>query len=120
MESSRDSERLSRILSLIPSASSLREQKIVLREKRVRLRHDLRVKEGFAKIRGDLASSLGITSKLEIVAAGKAKIVANALISDDVEPDRVYVNPEEASRKGIADNSIVTVRAYREGLPESP
>ncbi|MDM7275740.1 MAG: hypothetical protein P3X22_006470 [Thermoprotei archaeon] len=117
MEISRDSERLSRILSLIPSASSLKEQKTVLREKRIRLRYDPGVMEGFARIRGDLAGSLGITGKLEIVAAGKAKIIANALISDDVEPDRVHVNPEEASRRGIADNSIVTVRAYREGLP---
>ena len=105
-------ERVARVMDIIPPATALREIRRSVREKRIRIRYDPSVKPEFAKLSSELAKMLNIVDRLELVVAGRAKFILNAIIDDTVEPDRVHVNPEVMSREGVADNSIATVRAY--------
>lgn len=100
-------------LSLIPPASALKAEEKRLSEKRIRLRYDPTLKPEEAKINTRLARELGITDKLEIVVAGRHRFAFRAIIDDDVEYNRVHVNPDLMEEHGIADNSIATVRSYR-------
>ncbi|MEM1927318.1 MAG: hypothetical protein QXS85_01070 [Acidilobaceae archaeon] len=109
-----DKSRIRHILSRIPPPSALREsQERAVRERRLRIVYDSSVKPGYAKVHTSLAKSLGVESYLEVVAAGKDPLVLKAILEDSVEEARVHVNPEEMKTHGIADNSIVTVRAAR-------
>jgi len=99
-------------MDFIPPASALREARKTLREKRVRIKYDPSVRPEAAKLSSGLAKMLNISDKLELVVAGRAKFILNAIVDDSVEPDRVHVNPDIMSEEGVADNSIATVRAY--------
>ncbi len=105
-------ERVSKLIDLIPPASALKEARKTLREKRVRIRYDPSVKPDSAKLSSSLASLLGVVDRIELVVAGRAKFVLNAVVDDSVEPDRVHVNPDVMREEGVSDNSIATVRAY--------
>ncbi len=101
------------IETIVPPASQLRERGRRLSEKRIRLRYDSRLKPEEARIHPDLAKELGIEDKLEIVVAGRHRFVFKAIIDEEAEANRVYVNPDLMEEHGVADNSIATVRAYR-------
>ncbi|MFZ8793197.1 MAG: hypothetical protein ACO2O2_04815 [Acidilobaceae archaeon] len=105
-------ERVSKLVDVIPPASALKEAGKALREKRIRIKHDPSVKPDSAKLNSDLAKMLNISDRIELVVAGRAKFVLNAIIDDSVEHDRVHVNPDVMKSEGVADNSIATVRAY--------
>ncbi|RLF11530.1 MAG: hypothetical protein DRJ98_03280 [Thermoprotei archaeon] len=80
-------------------------------EKRLRLRRMEGVVEGEAKVNPRTMEYLGIESLLEVVIAGKRKFTFKALPSESTPANEVWINPNEARMKGIADNSIATVRA---------
>ncbi|BAN90499.1 hypothetical protein [Aeropyrum camini] len=103
---------ISRLVEMIPSASSLREERR-LREKRIRLKYDPRLKPEEARISPELAKQLGIEDLLEITIAHRHRFAFKAIIDEEAEPNRVYVNPELMEEHGVADNSIATVRPYR-------
>ncbi|MEB3817090.1 MAG: hypothetical protein LRS46_04035 [Desulfurococcales archaeon] len=100
-------------LSAIPPASALKARERRLSEKRIRLRYDPSLEREEAKINPQLARELGITDKLEVVVAGRHRFVFRAIIDEDVDYNRVHVNPELMEENGVADNSIATVRSYR-------
>lgn len=100
-------------LTLIPPASSLKVREKKLAEKRIRLKYDYSLKPEEAKVNDKLAKELGITDKLEIVVAGRHRFAMKAIIDEEVEYNRVHVNPDLMEEHGIADNSIATVRAYK-------
>jgi len=79
-------------------------------EKRLKLRKRDEVKEGTARINPKTADFLGITSKLEIVLAGKKRYDFDAVVSEAVPVNEVWLNSEEMRRYGIADNTTATVR----------
>ncbi|MEM0340845.1 MAG: hypothetical protein QXN05_05260 [Acidilobaceae archaeon] len=108
-----DKSKILHMLSRIPSPSALKEQEKTVRERRLRIAYDNSVKPGHAKIRPSLAASLKIEEFLEIVATGKDPLVLKALIDDTIEETKVHVNPEEMKSHGIADNSVVTLRAAK-------
>lgn len=105
-------ERVSKLVDIIPPASALRESRRGLREKRIRIRYDASVKPDSAKLNSELAKMLNIVDRLELVVAGRAKFILNAIIDDSVEADRVHVNPDVMREEGVSDNSIATIRAY--------
>ncbi|BAA80645.2 conserved hypothetical protein [Aeropyrum pernix K1] len=105
---------ISRLVEMVPSASSLREERRP-REKRIRLRYDPRLKPEEARISPSLAKELGIEDFLEITVAHRHRFAFKAIIDEEAEPNRVYVNPDLMEEHGIADNSIATVRPYRGG-----
>jgi hypothetical protein len=100
-------------LSLIPPASALKSRERRLLEKRIRLKYDPSLEREEAKINPQLAKELDIKDKLEIVVAGRHRFVFRAIIDDEVEYNRVHVNPELMEENGVADNSIATVRSYK-------
>ncbi len=100
-------------LSLIPPASALKAQEKRITEKRIRLRYDPTLKPEEARVNPKLAKELGITEKLEIVVAGRHRFAFRAIIDEEAEYNKVYVNPDLMEEHGIADNSIATVRSYR-------
>ncbi len=104
---------ITQLLGVIPPASSLKVREKKLREKRIRLKYDDSLPPEKARIHPSLASELGITDKLEIVVAGRHRFAFNAVIDEDAEENRVYVNPDLMEEHGIADGSIATVRAYK-------
>jgi len=100
-------------LSLIPPASALKSRERRLLEKRVRLKYDSSLKREEARVNPQLARELDIKDKLEIVVAGRHRFVFRAVIDDEVEYNRIHVNPELMEENGVADNSIATIRSYR-------
>ncbi len=105
-------KRISRLIDIIPPASALKETRKVLKEKRIRIKYDPSVKPDSAKLNSSLAKVLNVTDKIELVVAGRAKFVLNAVVDDGIEADRVHVNPDVMRREGVSDNSIATIRAY--------
>ncbi|MEB2793034.1 MAG: hypothetical protein G5Z42_03220 [Caldisphaeraceae archaeon] len=102
---------LSKALSIIPPAASLKESGGKQREKRVKISYDQDVGEDAAKVSKKLADELGISSKIEIVVAGKKKFVMKAIIDETIdEMNKVYVNPDIMRDEGVSDNSIATIR----------
>lgn len=79
-------------------------------EKRLKLRKKDEVEEGSARINSKTAEFLGITDKLEVVLAGKKRYEFNAVISDGVPVNEVWLNSEQMKKLGIADNTTATVR----------
>lgn len=100
-------------ISLIPPASSLKVKEKKLREKRIRLKYDYSLKPVDIKINDKLAKELSVEDKVEIVIAGRHRFVFRAIIEDEVDYNKVHVNPDLMEENGIADNSIATVRAYK-------
>ncbi len=100
-------------ISLIPPASALKAKEKKLREKRIRLKYDYSLKPIEAKINDKLAKELGVEDKIEIVVAGRHRFVFKAIIDEEIDYNRVHVNPDLMEENGIADNSIATVRAYK-------
>ncbi len=100
-------------LALIPPAAQLFGKKKTVRERRVRIRFKPNVKEGIALLNPELAKDLNITEYLEIVVAGRRRFRFKAEVSDEVPLNEVWVNGKDLPEKGVADNSIATVRAVR-------
>lgn len=80
-------------------------------EKRLRIRRIEGVVEGEAKINPKAAEFLKIGDELEVVLVGKRKFTFKAVLSGATPISEVWINPMEAKAKGIAENSIATVRA---------
>ncbi len=79
-------------------------------EKRLRIRRRDDVDPGLAKINPETAKMLQITNSLEVVIAGKKRFTFKAIGVGDVPANEVWCNTEELRAKGIADNTIATVR----------
>ena len=99
------------LVAIIPPAHEILGKKgSRLAEKRVRIRHKPDVKPQYAKINPKLAEDLGIKEYLEIVVARRHKLVFKALLDEQVPELEVWCNDELLRDKGIADNSIATIR----------
>lgn len=105
---------ISRLLAIVPSAAELREEKKVLREKRIRIRFDRSLVKPVAIVPTSIARELDIKTgdAVEIVVAGKKKAVFTAQVEDRGE-NVVIVYPAELEKQGVADNSIATIRKVK-------
>ncbi|MDP7976722.1 MAG: hypothetical protein ACP5T5_05135 [Thermoprotei archaeon] len=81
-------------------------------ERRMRVKKNDSVKEGQAKINPQTATQLKIVDSLEVVVAGKRKLVLKALTGADVPASEIWACPDDMTKSGVADNSIATIRAY--------
>ncbi len=108
---------VSKLVSIIPPPSQLKQQTKKIVEKRIRIKYDESLPENTARVSKELAKLIGISENdsIEIVVAGKKKFVFRALIVDDIESNTVYCYPEELRENGVADNSIATIRRARKG-----
>ncbi len=101
------------ILQMIPPASQLFGEEKRVKERRIRMRFHDELKEGIAKLNPQLAKELDIKDKVEVVVAHRHRFVFNVVLDDQVPVNEIWVNGEKLREEGVADNSIVTVRAYR-------
>ena len=101
------------ILQMIPPASQLFGEEKKVRERRVRMKFHDELKEGIAKMNPQLAKELGIQDKVEVVVAHRHRYVFNVSLDEEVPVNEIWVNGEKLREDGVADNSIVTIRAYR-------
>ncbi len=106
---------VSKLVSIIPSPSELRREEKKIVEKRIRIRYDDSLPENTARLSKELAKLLNIGEDdlIEIVVAGRKKFVFKPEIVDGLDPNIVFCYPEELREKGVADNSIATVRKHR-------
>ncbi len=108
------------LVAIIPPAHEVLGKKGPrLVEKRIRVRRKPDIKPQYAKINPKLAEELGIKEYLEIVVARRHKLVFKAILDDQVPELEVWCNEELLRDKGIADNSIATVRKS-EKPPQQP
>jgi len=77
----------------------------------MRVRKKDQVKDGEARLNPAVAEELGVSSVLEVVIAGKRKMLLAAKSGDEVPPGEVWASPEDMERAGVADNSIATIRS---------
>jgi anaerobic selenocysteine-containing dehydrogenase len=98
------------LVSIIPPPQSLMSKQVKVKERRVRLKYNNSVNADELYLSKALAEELGIKDIACIAVAGKKRIELKAVISDKVPPNEVWANPDAMKSKGIADNSIVTVR----------
>lgn len=88
------------------------------RERRLRLRRREEVPEGQARMNPSTMGELDIGRIAEVVVGGKKRLRFIALPLDSVPPNEVWCNSEELRQRGVADNTIATVRAPQGGLGE--
>lgn len=99
------------LVAVIPPASQAlgrREKKV--REKRIRVRLKDVVKEDEIHISPRLAEELGIKSRAYLSIPGKKRMEFKAVINDSVPYNEVWVNTEVMRERGVADNTLATIR----------
>ncbi len=100
-------------LSMIPPATQYFGEERRIRERRIRLRFHNELKEGIAKINPGLARELGISEYVEVVVAHRRRFKYKVELDEQVPVNEIWVNGEKLPEYGVADNTIVTVRAAR-------
>ncbi len=85
-----------------------------LPERRLRLRRKIDIAPNVARINSKVMQELQIKDKIEVVIAGKRKLTLNVIPVDDIPVNEVHCSETTLQRSGIADNSIATIRAYKE------
>lgn len=97
-------------LSVVPPAEALRKQKEGgVRERRIKLRYSESVKQGTLHINPVLAKELSIADYAEISVHGR-RVKLKVVLDEGVPPGEIRSSSDLKSY-GIADNSIVTLRA---------
>ncbi len=93
------------------------ERRAEVRERRVRIRRVDSVEEGKSRVNPNLLRELGIEDVIEVtVGSGSSRVrryVFTVIADDKVPVNEVWCNSNELKRYGVADNSMVTVRAHR-------
>ncbi len=99
------------LVAVIPPATQLRKREgPKVREKRIRVRLKPDVKEGELHVSPSLAEELSIREVAELSVPGKKKMRFKAVLNDKVPINEVWVNEEIMKERGVADNTLATVR----------
>lgn len=98
------------LVAIIPPPQSFSTKRSKPKEKRIRLRYSSLVKHDELRIPKALADELGIKDVVYVVVAGRKTLELKAVIDDKLPPTEVLGNSELMKSKGIADNSVVTIR----------
>lgn len=99
------------LVAVIPPASQLlRREGPKRREKRIRVRLKAEIQPEELHLNPSVAKYLNITSKAELSVPGKKRMEFKAVINENVPENEVWVNEEIMRERGVADNSLATVR----------
>ncbi len=79
-------------------------------EKRLRIRSREDVISGNSKINSRTSEKLAIQDEIEVVVAGKSRGKWKTFHAESVPENEVWMNVDEMKGKGLADNTIATVR----------
>ncbi len=83
---------------------------MTIQERRLRIRSHEDVVLGSSKINPQTAQQLGIQDEIETVVAGKSRGNWKTAHAESVPQNEVWLNSDEMKTKGLADNTIATVR----------
>ena len=81
-----------------------------LLEKRLRIRSREDVSAGNSKMNSQMAQQLSVSDEIEAIVAGKSKGKWKTMQTETVPANEVWMNGEVLKAKGIADNTIATIR----------
>ncbi len=81
-----------------------------LPEKRMRIRNREDVTAGNSKMNSKMAEQLGVSDEVEAIVSGKWKGKWKVALTESVPANEIWMNGEELKAKGIADNTIATIR----------
>jgi ATP-dependent protease ClpP protease subunit len=84
-----------------------------LPEKRMRIRSHEDVTSENSKMNSKMAEQLGISEEVEAIVSGKWKGKWKVDLTESVPANEVWMNGDELKAKGIADNTIATIRKPR-------
>jgi len=99
------------LVAIIPPATQLRRRESSkVKEKRIRVRLKPDVKEGELHISPSLAQELDLKDSAELSVPGKKKMRFKAILNEGVPSGEVWVNEEVMKERGVADNTLATVR----------
>lgn len=99
------------LLAVIPPAEALKRRERSFTEMRIRLKYNPEVKPGTLHLNSVLAKELSVNEYVEVSVHGK-RVKLKAVLSDNVPKEEVWGSADLKSF-GIADNSIVTIRALK-------
>jgi hypothetical protein len=99
------------LLAVIPPAEELRKRERVVTEMRLRLKYNPEVKPGTIHLNPELAKELSVSDYAEISVHGK-RVKLRAVLNENVPKGEVWGSSDLRSI-GIADNSLVTIRAAK-------
>lgn len=85
-----------------------------LPEKRMRIRSREDVTSENSKMNSKMAEQLGVSNEVEAIVSGKWKGKWKVALTETVPANEVWMNGEELKAKGIADNTIATIRKPRQ------
>lgn len=99
------------LVAVIPPATQLRKREgPKVKERRIRVRLKPDIKEGELHISPSLAQELSIKEVAELSVPGKKKMRFKAVLDDKVPVNEVWVSEEVMKERGVADNTLATVR----------
>ncbi len=81
-----------------------------LPEKRMRIRSREDVMAGNSKMNSKMGEQLGVSDEVEAIVSGKWKGKWKVALTESVPANEILMNGEELKAKGIADNTIATIR----------
>lgn len=81
-----------------------------LPEKRMRIRSREDVAAGNSKMNAKMAEQLAISDEIEAIVSGKWKGKWKVTQTESIPANEVWLNNDELKTKGIADNTIATIR----------
>ncbi len=98
------------LVAVVPPPQSLMDKQSKPKERRIRLKYSESVKPDELRVPKALADELGIKDSVCVVVGGRRVAGFKPVVDEKLPPNEVLGNPEVMKSKGIADNSIVTVR----------
>ncbi len=102
---------IKQLVAVIPPASQLmRREGPKIREKRIRVRLKPDIPPEELYLSPALAKYIGVKEKAELSVPGKKRMSFKAVIRDDIPENEVWVNEDLMRERGVADNSLATVR----------
>ncbi len=99
------------LLAVIPPAEALKKRERSFTEMRIKLKYNPEVKPGTLHLNPELARELSVSEYVEVSVHGK-RVKLKAVLTDSVPKDEVWGSADLKSF-GIADNSVVTIRALK-------
>ena len=99
------------LLAVVPPAEALKRRERIVTEMRIRLKYNPEVKPGTLHMNPELAKELSVSEYVEISIHGR-RVRLKAVLSESVPKGEVWGSADLKSF-GIADNSLVTIRASK-------
>ncbi len=110
-EKSQKKRDIKQLVAVIPPASQLMHKEgSKVREKRIRVRLKDNIPPEELHLSPSLAKFVGVKERVELSVPGKKRMSFKPVLNESIPQNEVWVNTELMREKGVADNSLATVR----------